>query len=172
MISRAVKEIGFCSCPGVMPNTPRLFVPGISLHVRQRGNNRCAIFGDESDYEWFLVMLQAATKRYRVDVHGYTLMTTHTHLQVTPDTTDGKSEAMKQLGGAYVQYFNKKYQRVGTLWTGRYKGQTDHQRTVLAHVSSVHRTESCARRVGRSARTVSMVKLWRPRTRSPVGLAR
>jgi putative transposase len=108
---------------GVMPNRPRLFVPGVSLHVRQRGNNRCAIFGDDSDYEWFLVMLEAATKRHRVDVHGYTLMTTHTHLQVTPNTTHGPSEAMKQLGGAYVQYFNRKYQRVGTLWTGRYKAK-------------------------------------------------
>src|SRR4051812_30565923 len=106
-----------------MPNSPRVFVPGVSLHLRHRGNNRCAIFGDESDYELFLVMLEAATKRHRVDVHGYTLMTTHTHLQVTPSTKDGVSEAMRQLGGAYVLHFNKKYQRVGTLWTGRYKAK-------------------------------------------------
>jgi putative transposase len=106
-----------------MPNRPRLFVPGVSLHLRQRGNNRCAIFGDNSDYELFLVMLEAAMKRHRVDVHGYTLMTTHTHLQVTPSTAVGTSEAMKKLGGDYVQYFNRKYQRVGTLWTGRYKAK-------------------------------------------------
>jgi putative transposase len=106
-----------------MPNKPRAFVPGVSLHVRQRGNNRCAIFGDDSDYESFLVMLQSATKRYRVDVHGYSLMTTHTHLLVTPSTTSGASKAMKQVGVAYVLYFNKKYQRVGTLWTGRYKAK-------------------------------------------------
>src|SRR3954447_12334339 len=106
-----------------MPNGPRLFVPGVSLHVRQRGNNRCAIFGDGSDYELFLVMLEAATRRYDVDVHGYTLMTTHTHLQMTPSTKSGASDAMKQLGNAYVQYFNRKYQRVGTLWTGRYKSK-------------------------------------------------
>jgi len=107
-----------------MPNRPRAFVPGVTLHVRQRGNNRCAIFGDDSDYQSFLLMLQAATKRYCVDVHGYALMTTHTHLQVTPSTTYGASKAMKQLGVAYVLYFNKKYQRVGTLWTGRFKAKS------------------------------------------------
>jgi putative transposase len=106
-----------------MPNGPRLFVPGVSLHLRHRGNNRCAIFGDDNDYELFLVLLEAATKRHRVDVHGYALMTNHTHLQVTPKTTDGVSEAMKQLGAAYVLHFNKKYQRVGTLFTGRYKSK-------------------------------------------------
>jgi putative transposase len=106
-----------------MPNKPRAFVPGVSLHVRQRGNNRCAIFGDDSDCESFLVMLEAATKRYGVDVHGYTLMTTHTHLQLTPSSEHGPSKAMKQLGVRYVLYFNRKYQRVGTLWTGRYKAK-------------------------------------------------
>src|SRR3954464_15931932 len=94
-------EIESCSHRLVMPNRPRLFVPGVSLHVRQRGNNRCAIFGDVSDYELFLVMLEAATKRYDVDVHGYTLMTTHPHLQMTPSTKSGASFAMKQFGKSY-----------------------------------------------------------------------
>ena len=103
-----------------MPNRRRFFVPGISLHVRQRGNNRCAIFGDDNDYEMFLLMLQSALRRHRIAVHGYALMTTHTHLLVTPTTVEGTAKAMQLLGGRYVGYFNKKYQRVGTLWTGRY----------------------------------------------------
>ena len=106
----------------VMPNRPRNFVPGISLHVRQRGNNRCAVFGDDEDYEWYLLMLQSATERYRVAVHGFCLMATHTHLQVTPSTEEGASEALKELG-RYVLYFNRKYQRVGTLWTGRFRAK-------------------------------------------------
>jgi putative transposase len=106
-----------------MPNSIRAHVPGVTLHVRQRGNNRCAVFGDESDYEAFLVMLQSATDRYDVKVHGYTLMTTHTHLQLTPSNGHGTAKAMQQLSVRYVLYFNGKYQRVGTLWTGRYKAK-------------------------------------------------
>ena len=103
-----------------MPNRRRFFVPGISLHVRQRGNNRCAIFGDDNDYEMYLLMLQSALRRHRVAVHGYALMTTHTHLLLTPTTVEGTSKAMQLFGDRYVGYFNKRYQRVGTLWTGRY----------------------------------------------------
>ena len=103
-----------------MPRQSRIYIPGVSLHVRQRGNNRCAIFGEDSDYESFLVMLQSATKRYGVEVHGYALMTTHTHLLLTPSNQHGTAKAMQQLGVRYVMYFNRKYERVGTLWTGRY----------------------------------------------------
>jgi REP-associated tyrosine transposase len=47
-------------------------------------------------------------------------MTTHTHLLLTPSTEHGTAKAMQQLGVRYVMYFNRKYARVGTLWTGRY----------------------------------------------------
>jgi putative transposase len=103
-----------------MPNSVRVCVPGVSLHLRQRGNNRCAVFGDDSDYESFLIMLQSAMCRYGVAVHGYALMTTHTHLLVTPGDEHGTAKAMQQLAVRYVMYFNRKYNRVGTLWTGRY----------------------------------------------------
>jgi putative transposase len=103
-----------------MPRRLRLFVPGVSLHVRQRGNNRCAIFGDDGDYESYLLMLRSAMQRHRVSVHGFSLMTTHTHLLLTPTTERGTAKAMQQLGVRYVMYFNRKYSRVGTLWTGRY----------------------------------------------------
>jgi putative transposase len=106
-----------------MSNGRRIFVPGVSLHVRQRGNNRCAIFGDDRDYESYLVMLESAARRFRVDVHGYALMTTHTHILLTPSTDTGTAKTMQQVGVRYVLYYNRKYQRVGTLWTGRYKAK-------------------------------------------------
>lgn len=108
---------------GIMPNGRRLHIPGVSLHVRHRGNNRCAIFGDDFDYESFLVMLRSATERYAVKVHGFSLMTNHTHLLLTPTTEQGPAKAMHQLGVRYVLYFNQRYQRIGTLWTGRYRAK-------------------------------------------------
>jgi putative transposase len=84
------------------------------------------VFGDDEDRESYLLMLECAMRRYRVAIHGFSLMTTHTHLQVTPTTEDGTSWAMKELGGRYVGYFNRKYDRVGTLWTGRYRAKPIH----------------------------------------------
>ena len=104
-----------------MARRKRLFIPGLSVHVIQRGNNRVAIFGDQADYEVFLAFLRTAARRHRVAVHGYVLMTNHSHLIVTPADALALPQTMKELGGRYVQYYNRKHQRIGTLWNGRYR---------------------------------------------------
>jgi putative transposase len=47
--------------------------------------------------------------------------TLHVHLLITPETSDGLGKTLQSLGRRYVQHFNYKYQRTGTLWEGRYK---------------------------------------------------
>jgi putative transposase len=104
-----------------MPRTPRIYLPDASVHVIQRGNNRTAIFRDQQDYEWFLMILQTATAKHGVSVHGFVLMTTHYHVMATPRDERSLPRAMKEIGVRYVQYFNRRHDRVGTLWTGRYR---------------------------------------------------
>ena len=48
-------------------------------------------------------------------------MTNHVHFLVTPERNDSISSATRVIGSRYAQYFNKKYQRTGTLWEGRHK---------------------------------------------------
>src|SRR5262249_53323900 len=105
-----------------MPRQPRLFFPGLSAHVIHRGVNRLAIFDDEQDHRVFLRHLRDATAAHDVAVHAFALMKTHYHLLVTPGKAVSLPRAMKQLGLRYVRYFNSKYERIGTLWTGRYRG--------------------------------------------------
>jgi putative transposase len=93
----------------------------MSVHVIHRGNNRGSIFRDDVDYVVFLAMLQAAADRYGLAVHVYVLMTNHYHLIVTPSDACALPQAMKALGVRYVLYFNRKYKRVGTLLSGRYR---------------------------------------------------
>jgi putative transposase len=104
-----------------MARRPRLFIPGLSVHVIQRGNNRQSIFTQRADYEVFLAFLQAASMRHGVAVHGYALMTNHTHIIATPDHPAALPQTMKELSGRYVQYYNRKYERIGTLWSGRHR---------------------------------------------------
>ena len=104
------------SCP------TRVFLPDMSLHVTQRGNNRVAIFRDSADYEVFLTLLKRAADRFRVAVHAYVLMTNHVHLIVTPDGPESLPRTMQSLGVRYVPFYNTKYKRIGTLWNGRYRG--------------------------------------------------
>jgi putative transposase len=48
-------------------------------------------------------------------------MTNHVHLLLTPDDDAGLSALMRDLGQRYVQYFNRRHGRSGTLWEGRYR---------------------------------------------------
>ncbi len=54
-------------------------------------------------------------------MHAYCLMTNHVHLLITPFTEGALSALMQNLGQRYVQYFNRRYERTGTLWEGRYR---------------------------------------------------
>jgi REP-associated tyrosine transposase len=99
----------------------RIFQPQISLHIIRRGINRGAIFENDADYEFFLALLEFTAGRRGVDVHVYGMMTNHYHLMVTPRTPSALPEMMRDLGREYVLGYNRKYDRIGTLWSGRYR---------------------------------------------------
>lgn len=104
-----------------MPRRARLLLPNTPMHLVQRGNNRGICFRFNSDAERYLELLDEARQLHRVDVHAYVLMTNHVHLLASPrhDPHD-ISEMMKRLGQRYVQYFNKRHERSGRLFQGRY----------------------------------------------------
>jgi putative transposase len=104
-----------------MARLPRLVVPNQPHHVIQRGNDRRVVFSDVDDYTVFLEYLRDSAKIFNVAIHAYVLMPNHFHLLVTPFDAKGMGKMIQRIGRYYVPYFNKKYQRVGSLWQGRYK---------------------------------------------------
>jgi len=103
-----------------MPRPPRIYIPDLSLHVFQRGLNRTAIVADEHDRERLLEFIAVAANRYGVSVHGFSLMTTHFHLVVTPGGERVLAKTMQVISSRYTRYFNRKYERIGTIWNERY----------------------------------------------------
>lgn len=98
----------------------RLEYAGALYHITSRGNERQAIYAENSDFELFLSLLANVCRQYNWVVHAYCLMTNHYHLLVeTPDAN--LSKGMRQLNGIYTQAFNRKHQRVGHLFQGRFK---------------------------------------------------
>ncbi|MBN8726481.1 MAG: transposase [Xanthomonadales bacterium] len=100
---------------------PRLELPGIPLHVTQRGVNRCANFLDEDDYAAYFEALRSAATDQDVAVHGWVLMGNHVHLLLSADLSGAVSRMMQAVGRRYVRAFNQKYARTGTLWEGRFR---------------------------------------------------
>jgi putative transposase len=105
-----------------MPRCARLKLADMPFHVIKRGNNRCPCFVTDTDRHVYLEQLRCASVDHGAVVHAYVLMTNHVHLLMTGAEAESIGQAMRQLGQAYAQYFNRRYGRSGTLWEGRHKG--------------------------------------------------
>ena len=111
-----------------MPRAPRFCPPGFPVHVVQRGNNRQICFTSDDDLAAYAYWLNQAAHRYGVQIHAWVFMTNHVHLLMTPPDARAISGLMQYIGRQYVQSFNFKYARTGTLFEGRFKSslvQTD-----------------------------------------------
>jgi putative transposase len=99
----------------------RLIVPGVALHIRQRGHNGQDCFRERGDRLVYLAMLRDLCGHLPCALHAYCLMTNHVHLLLTPHDVSACALLMRDLGGCYGSYFNRRYARRGTLWEGRFR---------------------------------------------------
>ena len=126
------------------------FSIGEFYHLYNRGNDKRAIFLDDSDKERFTKLLflcnspnsfvfrdltevepmriihtigstYGKTKDVIVDIGAYCLMSNHFHILVHERQENGISQFMQKLSTAYTMYFNKKYKRSGALFGGRFR---------------------------------------------------
>jgi len=116
-----------------MSRPQRLILPAVPLHIIQRGNNRTPCFATTADYLVYLTLLRQYTAETACNIHAYVLMTNHVHLLLSTDSRTGPSDLMRRLGQHYVQYFNRRHGRSGTLWEGRFRScLVDSERYLLA----------------------------------------
>jgi putative transposase len=104
-----------------MARISRLVIPHQPHHIIQRGNDRQVIFREDEDCHAFLGWMLEASRQFNVAIHAYVLMGNHLHLLASPSDTKGLARMMQWVGRFYVPYFNRKYDRSGTLWQGRFK---------------------------------------------------
>mgnify|MGYP001205046281 CR=1 FL=1 len=114
-----------------MPRRPRIHLPGVPLHIVQRGHNRDACFFVDDDYLAYRHWLGEALKESGCALHAYVLMTNHVHLLLSPPQPQDVPRLIISLGRRYVQYINKTYRRTGTLWDSRYKSSLVQEDTYL-----------------------------------------
>jgi putative transposase len=115
-----------------MSRHPRLILPAVPLHIIQRGNNRGPCFAGTADFLVYLTLLRQYAAETACHVHAYVLMTNHVHLLLSTGGRTGPSVLMRRLGQHYVQYFNRRHGRSGTLWEGRFRTcLVDSQRYLL-----------------------------------------
>lgn len=123
-----------------MARQPRIVLPGVPLHIVQRGNDRVRIFHAEADLLRFREDIAASLRASGVLLHAYVFMPNHVHLLLTPPDAGAPARLMRGLGARYVRYVNATYARTGTLWEGRYRSTiVDSDRYLLACIRYVER---------------------------------
>lgn len=135
-----------------MPSRNRLktFIDGGWYHVYNRGVEKRKIFLDDDDYAVYLHLI----KRYlgsdvekdfkgreypnyhcEIEVKAFCLMPNHYHILIYVVDATNVSKVFQSINSSYVQYFNKKYQRVGPLFQDRFKASHILLNAYLLHIS-------------------------------------
>ena len=103
-----------------MARKPRVEFSGALYHVICRGNQRQIIFRSDADRKYYLERLEQYRRRYDFKVYAYVLMSNHVHMLLETREVP-LSRIMQGLQFRYTGYFNRKYNKVGHLFQGRYK---------------------------------------------------
>ncbi len=106
-----------------MPTGPRLLLANACYHIITRGNQRQQIFRDKEDHLAYLLRLRRYKKRYGFLLYGFCLMPNHIHMVGEPKELTNLAKFMQTLTRSYTAYFNKRYNKVGHLWQGRFKSK-------------------------------------------------
>lgn len=119
-------------------------VQGEYYHIYNRGNDKKVIFKDKEDYERFVGLMYVCNQKVNfksddlrkdqglfnvekntklVDIGVYCLMPNHFHILIIQTEDEGITKFMQKVTTAYVMYFNKKYERTGSLFEGKFKAE-------------------------------------------------
>ena len=135
-----------------MPIRSTVFVNDNFYHLYNRGVEKRIIFNEQKDYEVFLSILiyYLSPTQIKHDVFSrkpkiripnsvsllcYCLMPNHYHFLIKQNKDNGITTLMHALGVTYSMYFNKKYERVGSLFQGRFKAKLIDKDEYLLQVS-------------------------------------
>ena len=132
--------------------------PGEFYHVYNRGVDKRKIFQSDSDYGRFLALLYLGNSTFAVDLKlqgrtfeevarierketlvdicAYCFMPNHFHLLLHEKTEGGVSHFMQKIATAYTMYFNKKNERSGVLFQGKFKAEHVDKDTYLKYLLS------------------------------------
>jgi REP element-mobilizing transposase RayT len=102
-----------------MARKPRCDLPGSWHHVINRGIAKRPLFERRDDLRFFLARLARQVRLGRIEIHAFSLLTTHYHLLVRSPVGQ-LSEAMRRAQNEHSRRFNRRNGRDGALVRGRF----------------------------------------------------
>ena len=105
-----------------MARRSRADQPGAWHHITNRGIAKRPLFEDRQDVRYFLASLAKEVRRGSIEVHSFSVLTTHYHGLIR-SVAGQLSSAMQRAGLRYSRYFNRRYRRDGSLVRGRFSSK-------------------------------------------------
>src|SRR5215204_279411 len=121
-----------------MPRIPRKQLPSPAwYHVICRGVEQRAIVLDDRDRAAWFALFTEVQRRHRWKVHAWILLDNHFHLLI--ETTQPElSKGMQRLNAVHAMRFNRRYERSGHLFQGRFEARVvegdRHLAAVIAYI--------------------------------------
>lgn len=107
-------------------------------HVVARGVGRQIIFEDDHDRLVYLKLLRQGLQDHNGDLLAWCLMDNHVHLLIRLEL-DELSKLVRTLNSAYAIHFNRRHDRVGHLFQGRFSSEpVDTEPYLLVVVRYLH----------------------------------
>ena len=98
----------------------KIIYPGGVYHVTHRAPGRELIFVETGDYLYLLSLLKEISKEFLWDVFAFVFMSNHFHILLRIKDAN-LSKGMKKMCERYAVFFNKKYQRKGSVFSRPYR---------------------------------------------------
>lgn len=145
-------------------NSIKTYVKNSYYHIYNRGVEKRIIFQDKQDYSVFLGFLKYSLSKppkkekiiktftlqglpfkgvprmpmnfnTKIELIAYCLMPNHFHLLIKQTEKTAITSFITSITTRYSMYFNKKYERVGSLFQGPYKAVMIKDENQLLHLS-------------------------------------
>jgi putative transposase len=117
-----------------MPSRRTPLEAGNFYHVYNRGNNHQNIFFERENYLHFLHLMRSHLVTNGIDILAYCLMPNHYHFLVYL-RDDNLSTAMHGFSVAYTKGINKRFDRSGALFQGRFQSIHVNDQNYLIHLA-------------------------------------
>ncbi|MCL4176390.1 MAG: transposase [Verrucomicrobia bacterium] len=103
-----------------MPRANRYIVPGFAYHLTHRCHNREFLFKFAVDRQRYRIRLREALLESNVALLTYNITHNHVHLLAFAEDTTAVATMMQQAAGEFARDYNRRKQRSGAFWEGRY----------------------------------------------------
>jgi putative transposase len=104
-----------------MPTRMMSFTQGHYYHIYNRGSARQPIFSEKENYLYLLRLFKKYAQATGISVIAYCLMPNHYHFLVRQNGEIPAGLLFQRVFNAYTKAINKKFNRTGTLFQGRYR---------------------------------------------------